>query len=396
MEADTKYFLLHGKIEPLEMSAFHHLFRGFLIYGNMLHELLKMGAFRQYNVALAKETSVNASILLSYLLYQQDQFGGREFYNTMEKISEYTGLKRGEIETATKILVKAGLIKKKLKGLPAISHYHFDEECHHVCNDLLFRHFHPTDESENIQANKFRDFSELDSSNQQTGFEISANILYKNIDNKSIEEKDNIKLHSPKFSEENIPGESDNLFSSIEATQEEPVIEPKKKANPFKLSDDEMKLVKSYHKGFIEEIDKVAQVEYSKDIRHLCRTFKLLKRNRELFCDIYIYFRTYRDPFETYTTEIRSLSSLAEKIDKLQAEMFRETKKVIKQNGSVVLFMDSVKKIAVVYGAGVLKKHDKTRIELMPKTGYTVYDISRSIGKLDFPELGYVERNTFA
>jgi hypothetical protein len=206
----------------------------------------------------------------------------------------------------------------------------------------------------------------------------------------------NIKLHSPKFSEENIPGESDNLFSSIEATQEEPVIEPKKKANPFKLSDDEMNVVRSYYKGFIEEIDKVAQVEYSKDIRHLCRTFKLLKRNRELFCDIYIYFRTYRDPFETYTTEIRSLSSLAEKIDKLQAEMFRETKKVIKQKGSVVLYMDNIKKIAVVYGSGVLKKHDKTRIELMPKTGYTVYDISRSVGKLDFPELGYVERNTFA
>jgi hypothetical protein len=210
------------------------------------------------------------------------------------------------------------------------------------------------------------------------------------------EEPEDIKLHSPKFSKENIQGESDNLFSSIEATQEGPVIEPKKKANPFKLSDDEMKLVKSYHKGFIEEIDKVAQVEYSKDIRHLCRTFKLLKRNRELFCDIYIYFRTYRDPFETYTTEIRSLSSLAEKIDKLQAEMVRETKRVIKEKGSVVLYMDNIKKIAVVYGSGVLKKHDKTRIELMPKTGYTVYDISRSIGKLDFPELGYVERNTFA
>jgi hypothetical protein len=32
----------------------------------------------------------------------------------------------------------------------------------------------------------------------------------------------------------------------------------------------------------------------------------------------------------------------------------------------------------------------------MPKTGYNVYDISRSIGNLDFAELGYVQRNTFA
>jgi hypothetical protein len=76
--------------------------------------------------------------------------------------------------------------------------------------------------------------------------------------------------------------------------------------------------------------------------------------------------------------------------------MIRETKRVIKEKGSVVLFMDNIKKIAVVYNSGVLKQHDKTRIELMPKTGYNVYDISRSIGNLDFTELGYVQRNTFA
>lgn len=203
--------------------------------------------------------------------------------------------------------------------------------------------------------------------------------------------QNNIKLHSQKFSDENIPGENE---VSISQTQQ-PTVEPKKKSNPFKLSDEEMKLLQSYHKGFIEEIDRVAKVEYSKNIRHLCKTFKLLKCNRELFRDIYIYFRTYRDPTETYTTEIRSLSALSEKIDKLQAEMLRETKRVIKEKGSVVLHQDSDKKIAVVYNRGKLKQADKTRIELMPKTGYRVYDISQSVGLIDLPEIGYVIQNTF-
>lgn len=213
--------------------------------------------------------------------------------------------------------------------------------------------------------------------------------------NKSIINKEvNIKLHSLKFSEENIQGDSEDVFS--EEGQEEIPVEPKKKANPFKLSDDEIRFVDSYYKGFIEEIDKVAQVEYSKDIRYLYKTFKLLKRNRTLFCDVYIYFKTYRDITETYITEIRSLNSLSQKIDKLQAEMIRETKRVIKEKGSIVLHQDNIKKIAVVYNQGKIKQADKTRIELMPKTGYKVYDISRSIGTLEFSELGYVERNTFA
>jgi hypothetical protein len=205
--------------------------------------------------------------------------------------------------------------------------------------------------------------------------------------NKDIKEE-KIKLHSPQSSEEDFQGETQEDFSSQKG-QEEIQVEEKKNTNPYQLTDSDMNLLKSYQKGFIEEIDKVAKVKYDKKLIHLCKTFNLLNKDRELLKAIYIYFRTYRDHFGTYTTEIRSFKALNEKIEKLQAEMIRETKRVIKESGSVVLHQDKEKKIAVIYKSDSMKKDDKNRIDDFKRIGYTVFDMYKTIGHIELKDLGY-------
>lgn len=203
-----------------------------------------------------------------------------------------------------------------------------------------------------------------------------------------IENTEKIKLHSPQSSEEDFQGETQEDFSSQKG-QEEIQVEEKKNANPYQLTDSDMNLLKSYQKGFIEEIDKVAKVKYDKKLIHLCKTFNLLNKDRELLKAIYIYFRTYRDHFGTYTTEIRSFKALNEKIEKLQAEMIRETKRVIKESGSVVLHQNKEKKIAVIYKSDSMKKDDKNRIDDFKRIGYTVFDMYKTIGHIELKDLGY-------
>jgi DNA-binding MarR family transcriptional regulator len=200
--------------------------------------------------------------------------------------------------------------------------------------------------------------------------------------------EEKIKLHSPQSSEEDFQGETQEDFSSQKG-QEEIQVEEKKNTNPYQLTDSDMNLLKSYQKGFIEEIDKVAKVKYDKKLIHLCKTFNLLNKDRELLKAIYIYFRTYRDHFGTYTTEIRSFKALNEKIEKLQAEMIRETKRVIKESGSVVLHQDKEKKIAVIYKSDSMKKDDKNRIDDFKRIGYTVFDMYKTIGHIELKDLGY-------
>ena len=153
----------------------------------MIFDLLSMGAFRQYNVALAKQTSVNASILLSYLIYQQQQFGGKEFYNSAEKITKYTGLSRREIDTATAKLVSFGLIKRTIKGLPAVAHFHLDKECELKCDALVREKLQ---EEELERENKLHKSAKLDEQNEQTCYTNSPTTpIYKNIDNKIVKEE---------------------------------------------------------------------------------------------------------------------------------------------------------------------------------------------------------------
>lgn len=164
--------------------------------------------------------------------------------------------------------------------------------------------------------------------------------------NKDIKEE-KIKLHSQKFSEENIQGESENDFSSSETLQEETRKEPAKKSNNYKLTDDEITLLEPYHKGLIEEIDKLAKVKYNKSIKPICRVYDHLNKNITTLRNVYVYFRTYRDHEHKYAVVVHSLESFADKIEKLIFEAKRQTRELEAKNKSAIYHIDHDRKIVV-------------------------------------------------
>ncbi len=88
--------------------------------------------YRTYNIEVARKLgSINAAILLSELagrynyhkirgeLYIDKKHGGDWFYHTIESIEDRTCLTRKNQDTAYLILESAGLIEKKIMGIPA-------------------------------------------------------------------------------------------------------------------------------------------------------------------------------------------------------------------------------------------------------------------------------------
>jgi predicted transcriptional regulator len=159
--------------------------------------------------------------------------------------------------------------------------------------------------------------------------------------------EEKIKLHSHKFSEENIQGESENDLSSSETLQEETRKEPAKKSNNYKLTDEEVKLLEPFHKGLIEEIDKLAKVKYTKSIKPICRVYDHLNKNINTLRNVYVYFRTYRDHEHKYAVVVHSLESFADKIDKLIYEAKRRTRQLEAKNQSAIYHIDHNRKIVV-------------------------------------------------
>lgn len=197
-------------------------------------------------------------------------------------------------------------------------------------------------------------------------------------------DKEKIKLHSVESSNEDFNGEKPVLKSKENTAK-----------NPFSLTDSDMNLLRSYHKGFIEEIDKVAKTDYDKKIIHLCRTFKMLKHDRDLLKDIYVYFRTFRDHGGTYTNEIRSLRALSEKIERILPEMTRETKRKIQETGSVILHKDLEKKILVYYNTEKMKQADRIKLDTAKAEKYHIFDLSKQVGLINLPEIGYTIQRIF-
>lgn len=168
---------------------------------------------------------------------------------------------------------------------------------------------------------------------------------YIDINKERKEEK--IKLHSQKFSEENIQGESENDLSPSETLQEETRKEPAKKSNHYKLTEEEVKLLEPFHKGLIEEIDKLAKVKYTKSIKPICRVYDHLNKNINTLRNVYVYFRTYRDHEHKYAVVVHSLESFADKIDKLIFEAKRRTRELEAKNQSAIYHIDHNRKIVV-------------------------------------------------
>lgn len=364
----------------------------------MLQKILSSSSYRMYNIHLARATSIHSSILLSYIFSLMEHHDSMEVFNSSVNIQKYTGLTKREVENAVNLLVKNRLIKKTVKGSPPITFFMFDDECHHSLNYVLLEQSSKDkDKDADNQKDKVSVSEFLKSQvveNEQfhpDGQLISPRwtIEFTQVDNKeyinkNIDNNKESKYHSPQSSDEDIQGDKPDLKIKEKAVR-----------NPFNLTDEQMRLLKSYHKGFIEEIDKVAKVDYDKKITHLYRTFKLLKYDTQLLKDIYVYFRTFRDHGGTYTNEIRSLKALSEKIGKILPEMTRETKRKIQETGSIILHKDPEKKIIVYYHAEKIKQIDKTRLETAKAENYHMFDLSKQVGFLNLPEIGYVIQNTF-
>jgi hypothetical protein len=101
-------------------------------------KLLASTNFLTLNKTLAKKLSLEAAILYADLASSQIYFGdGEWFFRTRETIQEETTLSKYQQIKGLKLLLKHGLIKEKMFGLPAKKHYLIDEECMPNLNDLL-------------------------------------------------------------------------------------------------------------------------------------------------------------------------------------------------------------------------------------------------------------------
>jgi len=79
-----------------------------------------------YHASLARALgSVTAGVLLSQFLYWQPRSRDPDgwFWKTQVEIADETALSRTETETARKVLVRAGVLEEKRRGVPAKMHF---------------------------------------------------------------------------------------------------------------------------------------------------------------------------------------------------------------------------------------------------------------------------------
>src|SRR5215212_11943853 len=79
-----------------------------------------------YHASLARALgSVTAGVLLSQFLYWQPRSRDPDgwFWKTQVDIADETALSRTETETARKVLVRAGVLEEKRRGVPAKMHF---------------------------------------------------------------------------------------------------------------------------------------------------------------------------------------------------------------------------------------------------------------------------------
>ena len=98
-------------------------------------ELLSSNSFLTVNKALAKKVGLEAAVLFADLAGSQLHWNNQKnievsdwFFRTREQIEEQTTLSPKTQLRCAKILIEAGLIQTKLKGLPAVTHYLIGEQ----------------------------------------------------------------------------------------------------------------------------------------------------------------------------------------------------------------------------------------------------------------------------
>ena len=96
----------------------------------ILHKVLGQSAFWLVNKSIAIEFGIEAALLLSDLIDKQTYFEARGeldeegfFYNTSEDIEKFTTLNYHSQKKVLKLLIEAGFVTTKLKGVPARLHF---------------------------------------------------------------------------------------------------------------------------------------------------------------------------------------------------------------------------------------------------------------------------------
>jgi len=98
-------------------------------------ELLSSNSYLTVNKALAKKVGLEAAVLFADLAGSQLHWNNQKnievsdwFFRTREQIEEQTTLSPKTQLRCAKILIEAGLIQTKLKGLPAVTNYLIGEQ----------------------------------------------------------------------------------------------------------------------------------------------------------------------------------------------------------------------------------------------------------------------------
>ena len=111
--------------------------------GRSLYELLRADGSIIINKNLARAIGINEAIIYSELLSRYFYFEGRNnlgldgyFYNTVDDLEIGTTLTRWTQEPAIKKLVKLGLIKTKVSGVPPKRHFKIVDDAD-ILLDLL-------------------------------------------------------------------------------------------------------------------------------------------------------------------------------------------------------------------------------------------------------------------
>lgn len=97
-------------------------------------QLIASSSFLTVNMAIAKQVGNDAAILLAELASSQVYFENNEmltdgmFFETVELIEDRTNLTKYQQSKAVKVLEETGILKTKLKGIPAKRYFAVDGE----------------------------------------------------------------------------------------------------------------------------------------------------------------------------------------------------------------------------------------------------------------------------
>lgn len=94
----------------------------------MLKTLVDVNNYITCSKPVAKILGLNAAVILGELCSLSNLFNDREFYCTMDRLSEETCLSERAVRASLKVLVEYGILRIVRKGLPRKNYYYIDKD----------------------------------------------------------------------------------------------------------------------------------------------------------------------------------------------------------------------------------------------------------------------------